>query len=278
MSKIIIFIISISFFSFYLSHAQIIRIEKVRYNIDSTKIFVENYLGQEKDGNYYEIKTNDSKDTIVKGYFKNGKKHDHWIYKRNKDSIVEKYDLGLKNGDYRFYDSNKVLRVRYLYKDDTISSLSLTYHPNSQVRLMYGNKHGCASGRYTCYFENGQIECSGNYEVKKDSNLKFHSIPIGEWKYYHKNGNLALLGCFDTNRINVEFERTKYDNDEITIYQVEDSMIRPIGLWKFFDNKGNISYVKDYTSIVEYVCDPLFMLKLRDLYFQIVGDTPRSYR
>ena len=104
-------------------------------------------------------------------------------------------------------------KVRKMFKGEPYTGPVIDYDEN-RVKSMTGYyKDGLRDGKWTYFYQNGQLEQKGKYS---NDGLK-----KGKWKAYHSNGNLKEIGLFD-------------HNGDMT------------GKWKYYDELGNFKDSKIY--------------------------------
>jgi antitoxin component YwqK of YwqJK toxin-antitoxin module len=134
-----------------------------------------------------------------------------------------------KEGMWKFYDTNGVLRTEETYKDDTLNGNSKSYFssgkPLSDTNYAMGKKEGpflewwenglkksegtytndVIHGPMTMYTEKGKKEAEGSYE---------NGLKQGRWVSYHPTGSVELQVKYDKGK---EIQR-RYENGTFMEY------------------------------------------------------------
>ena len=97
-------------------------------------------------------------------------------------------------------------------------------------------------GKYTSYYENGQINIAGNFYDGKE--FMFMELKNGRWEFYKENGGLIAI---DTFRINKEY----WENGKLKLVGSEikqgDEWFK-VGVWRESDREGKTLSNKDYDT------------------------------
>jgi antitoxin component YwqK of YwqJK toxin-antitoxin module len=91
---------------------------------------------------------------------------------------------------------------------------------------------------FTEYYDAAKTKIK--FQGEHDENGKRH----GKWVHYHKNGTEASI-TFYTNGIRNGFSSVKRPNGAM-YYHGEYKDDKPVGVWKYYDEKGVFSHEKDY--------------------------------
>lgn len=99
-------------------------------------------------------------------------------------------------------------------------------------------------GKFTSYFENGNIEVDGQFYDEE-----YNSIKVGTWKWYNKDGSLSETAIYKA-------EVEKWANGDIKVaggyvFDSDDNSWIKIGEWKWYNEDGTIQYEKKYKWGVE---------------------------
>lgn len=70
----------------------------------------------------------------------------------------------------------------------------------------------------------------GIYNI--DSEIDRRTYPVGEWKYYHPNGQLKAQGSYKIYKVTREWDSDHVAPNTLIIYRT--------GTWKFYDEEGNL--------------------------------------
>ena len=94
--------------------------------------------------------------------------------------------------------------------------------------------------RETTWYPKKKIQMIGEYKKNKRD---------GKWIYYYNNGNIWSEGFFKDGKSDGK-RITHYENGKIFYegYYQED---RRVGIWKFYDEKGNLVKSVDYSKEAE---------------------------
>ena len=71
-------------------------------------------------------------------------------------------------------------------------------------------------------------------------------LKVGEWKFYHENGNLSLVGHYKNGLEHGE-HRSYYENGQLKIVSLYDNNSR-VGEWKFFTESGRLAKTEYYEN------------------------------
>jgi uncharacterized protein len=104
--------------------------------------------------------------------------------------LIKKYSkLNFPTGNWKTYYDNGILKEELIYSNYTLSK-KIEYYPNTKIKTetnyidvknRENSLNSCVkNGNYISYFENGQIETKGQYELGEKN---------GEWIYFSANGN-----------------------------------------------------------------------------------------
>lgn len=92
-----------------------------------------------------------------------------------------------KEGPWKFYDLQGVLKNVSQYEDDKLNGESVTYHLNGRIYKSEVYEDDVPNGPWSEYYDDGTIKAEGS---NKDG------IPDGAIKHYHPNGILMIQGQY----------------------------------------------------------------------------------
>ena len=130
--------------------------------------------------------------------------------KKSKPISDGKLINGRKDGLWKIYDKNGILREYNSYKNDTLNGQQVTFDEKGKIYTKAHRKMGIFVDSFLLYYDNGQIR----------NEAWFNSVgrEQGVYKIYHKNGQLSEIG-----------------------YSVNGE---PEGKVKGYDENGNLEYVE----------------------------------
>lgn len=101
------------------------------------------------------------------------------------------------------------------------------------------NKEGSflKDGFYKSWYNNGQIECNGNYSVNKKTGL---------WNYWYSSGQIKSEYSFKEDSLNGDFKKW-YENAQLKIEGKYD-FGNLIGEWTSYHDNGQVSAKEYYTN------------------------------
>jgi antitoxin component YwqK of YwqJK toxin-antitoxin module len=140
------------------------------------------------------------------------------------------------------------------------------YHPNGKVQIEcdFDTILNCYAGKFKEYDTTGIMIAEGNYKIVDSVGCKdcydgfsgkwskyeyadIRNVPIGEWKYYHSNGQIKMKGtyselvhayCGDPNLFG------KTDIGPINVWIHYDLLKN--GQWVYFDENGIKNKMEEY--------------------------------
>lgn len=173
-------------------------------------------------------------------YFENGKTLRRIAYSNDQ-----------KNGDYEFFSPTGQLVFSVTYEEDIAITLKYrnaqgkmltqslakvdetftAYYPNAKVAGKIALKNNCLHGRILIYDENGKTVYDRSY---KDDYLEGNSL------FYYANGKLreSIINVNDER----EGEYVLYSPMGLKLEEGNYKAGMKIGVWKFYDNKGNVKH------------------------------------
>lgn len=145
------------------------------------------------------------------------------VYHRNGkiQRIMEMDSLFRGIGIYSEYDSTGILRIegKYAQMDST----------------------GCVN----CYDGYTGIDRSDPGKWTKANRIDVDYIMVGEWKYFHPNGQLAAIGRYDT-LFNIYSGNFGFNviNQPVNVYIAKEQL--KFGIWKYYDVTGKLIRQEEY--------------------------------
>lgn len=89
---------------------------------------------------------------------------------------------------------------------DSASYDYTTYYCNGKVKYKGTLRYGAAFGKWEQYYENGNMEMSG--QLSNIDSLR-DQIHIGEWRSYNENGELTWINIYDEKGVELERKKMK---------------------------------------------------------------------
>jgi antitoxin component YwqK of YwqJK toxin-antitoxin module len=172
-------------------------------------------------------------------------------------------DISSMNGRWELGKNicgTEVILLSQNYKNDTLLNAT-GYYPSGKIKFVKTSATKTSDGRYTAYYENGQIMATGAlkagddyyYDLDTDipenqnDTLKNHLMKInnfiniaepitGLWKFYYPSGHMMASGNFtfisDTRKL------PRYNYDDPYAEHPDQGKILRDGEWMFFDENG----------------------------------------
>jgi antitoxin component YwqK of YwqJK toxin-antitoxin module len=156
-----------------------------------------------------------------------------------------------KNGDYEFFSPTGQLAFSLSYEEDIaiavkyrnaqgkmltqslakVDETFTAYYPNAKPAGKIAVKNNCLNGRILVYDENGKTMYDRSY---KDNYVE------GTTAFYYSNGKLRE--SYSNENDEREGEATLYSPAGMKIEEGNYKAGMKTGIWKYFDNKGNVKY------------------------------------
>ncbi len=190
----------------------------------------------------------------TQGHYEKDKEEGIWEYYNHDGKLSSKitYVSGERLGAFEEYEYNKENKKKKavtgtIYKDRKEQKTTY-YYENGEVKetgdYIRFYEDFKLTGR-TCiwneYYKSGKIKSSGRYEK---------SLKVGEWKFYHENGEIAKKGSFlDDKKDYIKLKKSLKEKAKIGKWeffnadgQLEKTMISTLSK----DNKHLIKVIKEY--------------------------------
>jgi antitoxin component YwqK of YwqJK toxin-antitoxin module len=118
------------------------------------------------------------------------------------------------------------------------------FSSDSLIKSQYHYSQNKFNGKYTEWYENGNLKIKGRYLMGKADSL---------WTYYYPNGKIQSKGFFNSkykNTENIEFIEHTYDYDtgEEMEFTYSTSEYSFDGIWKFYDLSGQIVQELEFSN------------------------------
>lgn len=179
-----------------------------------------------KDGqrNGIHLSVNSSKDTTIRGYYKNSE----------------------KDGAWRYYSNRKPERIE-MYVNGALNGLSIKYNPNGTESSLCQYESGVKSGLYELRYPDGTIKCIGQYCEGHRSGL---------WRFYYENGSIQKEGRYiDKGFSSLDTIVSNEDDGSITTsYAVRNYSLKE-GNWHYFNEAGKWIRTEFYKNGILYEAD-----------------------
>jgi antitoxin component YwqK of YwqJK toxin-antitoxin module len=221
--------------------------------------FIDHFKGTQAVKLYYE---NGILGTI--GKLKNYSREGKWIfyYKNGKLEEEFNYKQGLKNGEYKNWDSTGILLENIIYRDDTV--FKKIYEKPYVDTYNYGYKKPANKE----YFSNGKLKYKGQYEennffnktgkwiegdTDKDNNYYYAEGEYasgereGEWRHYNGKGKLLFTE-------NYKNGMQQYPDGDVVMYNLYGGVSEKgqmvdnskEGIWIYYNDDGSTSSETEY--------------------------------
>ena len=124
-------------------------------------------------------------------------------------------------------------RYKSFYPKNVLKEEGIIFRLNDSLWNSHVDGRFIQSPASTIVFEKGELEVISNIERR--------IYPVGEWKYYHPNGNLFAIGSYAIEKADVDDFNCYFDGGAPDILYI----VRK-GVWKFYDEKGDLISKKRY--------------------------------
>lgn len=111
-------------------------------------------------------------DGIIREYYETGELQYEWLYRH-----------GQRNGLFKGYFENGVLKGEYRYKNDVLEGESKEYYPNGVLHISVMFKNGLRHGPIKSYTEKGQLLADGFFNKGQKE---------GVFTIYYENGVIHI--------------------------------------------------------------------------------------
>lgn len=213
-------------------------------------------------------------------YYQNGQLKSSTHYVILKDGSNQKQDI--VSGRMATYYENGQIRYEAIHKNDTIvEDYYCEYYENGQKKQSGSLYKGRKNKQWKKWYPNGQLHSIGEYTTYSTKGNVCYSSKIGFWTYYYDNGQVMCSGKYELayngkssipdfdepslftinltcGAISDKWEAFDEDGKPITIYQlIEAGLIKDRETWTI-----NLYYPNDiyYTHSKHYV-SPWFFLQ-----------------
>jgi TonB family protein len=145
-------------------------------------------------------------------------------------------NLQTKNGLFTYYHPDGSVAIIGMMDNNLQTGTWKSWYPNGKMRDSTSFLRGLKDGYAASFFENGNPKLKGNYRGDD---------PIGEWTWYHENGNIAT--------------KEKYVNSKLTDLQCFDSTGKFTGIQCSIETPPTIKGI--YGGVNKYIMDSLIFPK-----------------
>lgn len=151
-------------------------------------------------------------------------------------SISPVNQSGLKDGEVVTYYPNGNVLNKANYKNGIRVGKNLVYFENSRVKIKeYYNDEGLVDGSYEEFFENGQLNITGQFK---------RGLKEGVWKEFYENGNLYEENFFELNQLD-GMQKVYHPNGILgVIGRCRND--KEIGDWIFYGIGGDTLKIETY--------------------------------
>ena len=143
---------------------------EMAYRLNFFEDMLLSYSYLDSKGNFIEDVRIDSSTSMIRCYFKNGKK-----------STESEIKNGIYHGARKDYYPDGQVEYTGNYLEGENHGEFRSYYPGGSLRSESHYKYDELSGPYRLYYPDGKLMISGSYEVNEKN---------GEWKFYNKDGSL----------------------------------------------------------------------------------------
>lgn len=193
-------------------------------------------------------------------YNENGEKTGVWRSFHSNGTIESEitYEDGQKSGLAKTYNKKgKLIDLRRMEGDTlaghsdelVIIDLYKEYYPDRRIKLIGGINNGLKNGIFREYSREGEIINGYIYEMDTlvaEGMITASGIYQGEWKYYHKNGEVAATGNYVDNKKDGKwiyyYENGKKEQEGRFV----ENELR--GEWKWYYQNGQLKRIEYYNN------------------------------
>ena len=150
---------------------------------DSNALFTKKIKLIEKEGLFYNQKTNELYTGEIAKYYKNGKKY-----------TSRNYLKGKKNGSHYFWHPNGQIGGIENWNEGKRSGEWKSWYKNGQIKSQGKSRNGLDEGKWKSFYDNGQLKSSGFFLNGKQHGLEkqFHYNGMHKVDLIFKNG---VMNC-----------------------------------------------------------------------------------
>jgi len=189
------------------------------------------------------------------GFFKTYDQHGNLIDIKkyvDDEEVIDAPEISALQVITEYYETGVVSRITTLrngipegvsreYNEDGTVAQAIVYAAGSIIGKGIMNEEGKREGAWEEYYVNGNIRARGSY---------INDFKIGEWVYYHENGQLEQKGDYDENGKPIGKWVWYYDNGNLWREEFFINGLRD-GLVTEFDPSGNIISEGEYFEGLE---------------------------
>jgi antitoxin component YwqK of YwqJK toxin-antitoxin module len=182
-----------------------------------------------------------------------------WFYANGIIQLEGVYKHGLKNGFFKYYDTEGNLKSIEKYVDDLkqldseeVARLEMKrdYFPSGKVKIEATYRNGVAEGVRREYNETGEVEKSFIMKsgmVAAEGIIETNGLRRGNWTEYYPDGKLKAKGNYaDDFKVGVwEFYHSNGSLEQTGSY---DGKGKPVGEWQWFYDNGALLRVENYRN------------------------------
>lgn len=196
-----------------------------------------------------------------KGRWDNDQQTGKWEYFDSLGNIIgiAYFKNNLQHGETKLYYPNGILKEESYWKNGLLNGLSKVYYITGILNEESKWKEGKKDGEALIYYENGNLQQKGNWVSGKQEGL---------FITFYENGDTLQKGNFIKGEKN-GFFRTYHEHNKIysiiqyendlqsgeTTYYYKSGIVeqyglfkdnKPIGSWKFYNDKGELIKSKEF--------------------------------
>jgi antitoxin component YwqK of YwqJK toxin-antitoxin module len=192
--------------------------------------------------------------------------------------LRNRFELPRRNGEWKSYDADGVLREKAAWNDGNRHGITTTYYSNGEMYYDVEFEDGVLRGVWRKFWSNGNLQAYGDADGGVGRNEYRMPTAHGNWTYYYKNGeiekevsyNKGLLQgravfYYDNGemKIDVDFTDGRMDglyeeywpngnprrSGELAGNQKNQTAMlfaTRRGLWLYYDRDGRLEYEREY--------------------------------
>ncbi|HBF87206.1 MAG TPA: hypothetical protein DDX39_01090 [Bacteroidales bacterium] len=197
----------------------------------------------------------------AKGEIHNGKKVNEWVFYypdgkvESEGSFLSKgIEIAYKVGTWKYYTDKSILIKEENYFNGTpdknfkygsFEGISKYYFPDGKLQYVIRYPIAKEVELYTdtieAYYANGNVKYKYTDENKVSMSNGMPYNYSGKWESYYENGEHKELGYLGKK------PRFKVDEQETSVNPCILTDEKKIGVWYFFNEKGNVVKITEYT-------------------------------
>ncbi|MBN1231886.1 MAG: hypothetical protein JXA60_00840 [Candidatus Coatesbacteria bacterium] len=170
---------------------------------------------------------------------------------------------GKRDGEWKGFFDNEKVAWEGEYRDGLLTGVYTDYFETGQIRFQGSYNNGFKCGHWKYYHENGHVQVEGDYDndlrtgvwsvyypseaklwqcsykIISDKEKGMYSVRDGEFKMYHKGGQLAQHGSYIQG--NKEGKWIYFNHKGIKVIEGSFMKSKKEGGWIYYNTKGKKS-------------------------------------